>query len=236
MNKVKPMQAWVAEVSRVVRMPSWIARKGLSTHPPIPSRPSVAPASSLPEAPDGQVAGAPFGHAPDGRDAAPPPIVSLLGPPPPAAVDLTTSIALAQLADENATLRAHIAEMAATMAGLRCEVLASSEKDLVQLAMTIAGRVVGRELALDPHLVVAWAREAIERLAAKDNVVIAVARDVRDSVADDAWAAQEIEHRIQTDAQLASGIVEVRTPEGSVSTGAEARLRAVAEALGVADS
>lgn len=218
------MQAWVAEVARVVRMPSWIARKGLSTHPPIPSRPSGAPASSAPEGSDArEVAPAPL------------PVVSLLEPPPPAAVDLTTSIALAQLAEENAALRTHIAEMAATMAGLRRDVLASSEKDLVQLALTIAGRVVGRELALDPNLVVEWAREAIARLAAKDDVVIAVARDVHDSVAGESWVARGIEHRVQTDGQLASGIVEVRTPEGSVSTGADARLAAIAEALGVED-
>ena len=223
MNKGKPIQAWVAEVSRVVRMPSWIARKGLSTRPPISSRPSAAP---LPSTSD----------VPEAFDVAPAPVVSLPEPPPPAAVDLTTSIALAQLADENAALRAQIAVMAGTMAGLRREVLASSEKDLVRLALTIAERVVGRELALDPDLVVAWAREAIERLGAKDHVVIAVAGDVRDAVADDSWGAQGIEHRVHTDAQLASGIIEVRTPEGSVATGAEARLAAIAEVLGVAES
>jgi flagellar assembly protein FliH len=223
MNKGKPMQAWVSEVSRVVRMPSWIARKALSTRPPISSRPSAAPPVSSPPDP------------PEAGEVLSAPVVSLLEPPPPAAVDLTTSIALAQLADENAALRAQIAEMAATMAGLRREVLASSEKDLVRLALTIAERVVGRELALDPNLIVAWARDAIERLAAKDNVVIAVARDVRDSVADDSWGVQGIEHRVQTEAQLASGIVEVRTPEGSVATGVEARLAAIAEVLGVSD-
>jgi hypothetical protein len=222
MNKPKPgplvIETWVPEVSRVARMPSWIARKSLSTRPPIPSvaPPSVPPAS-------------------EPRDATSPAIVSMPEPPPPAAVDLTTSIALAQLADENAALRTQITEMAATMAGLRRDVLAASEDDLVRLALTVAGRVVGRELTVDPSLVVEWARDAVEALAAKDGVVIAVARDVRDAVSADAWNAIGVEHRVQTDPQLAPGILEVRTPEGTVATGKGPRLAAIAEALGVVD-
>jgi hypothetical protein len=222
MNKANPIQAWVAEVSRVARMPSWIARKGMSTRPPIPSASSLAGPSTAP--------------ALETRESAQAAVLSIPEPPPPAAVDLTTSIALAQLAEENAALRTQVTEMAATMAGLRREVLAASEQELVQLALTIAGRVVGRELTTDPSLVVDWAREAVEALAAKDDVVIALARDVRDSVSGDEWSALGIEHRVQADAQLASGIVEVRTTEGRVSTGADARLAAVAEALGVVAS
>ena len=223
MSKVPPMQAWVAEVSRVVRMPSWIARKGLSTRPPIPSVPPAGTASSAPV-------------GPEPRDAVSPPVDTTPEPPPPAAVDLTTSIALAQLAEENAALREQVAEMAATMARLRREVLSASEAELVELALTIARRVVGRELTTDPGLIVLWARDAVERLAAKDDVVIAVARDVRASVGADSWATLGVEHRVQTDHQLASGIIEVRAPEGTVSTGADARLCAIAEALGIAES
>jgi hypothetical protein len=220
MNKPKAgvlFDAWVPEVSRVARMPSWIARKGMSTRPPTPS---VAP-PSIP--------------ASDARDSTPPAIVSMPEPPPPAAVDLTTSIALAQLAYENAALRTQITVMAATRAGLRREVLTASEDELVRLALTIAARVVGRELEIDPGLVVTWAREAVEGLAAKDGVVIAVARDVRDAVPVDSWSAIGLEHRVQTDPQLPPGILEVRTPEGTVGTGIGPRLAALSEALGIVD-
>ena len=76
----------------------------------------------------------------------------------------------------------------------------------------------------------------MESLAAKDGVIIAVARDVRDEVPAEAWSQVGVEHRVQTDALLARGVVEVRTPEGTVATGAEARLAAVAQALGVVES
>ncbi|HXN31450.1 MAG TPA: FliH/SctL family protein [Polyangiaceae bacterium] len=223
MNKPKPgalfIQAWVgSEGSGTVRRPSWMARKGMSTRPPVPT---VAPTPSIPVAAE-----------PNEQPAA---VVSMPQPPPPAAVHIATSMALAQVSDENAALRAQIIEMAATMARLRREVLAASEGELVKLALTVAERVVGHELTTDPTLVVAWAREAVESLAAKDGVVIAVARDVRDDVPASAWSEVGVEHRVQTDALLARGVVEVRTPEGTVATGADARLAAVAQALGVGE-
>jgi hypothetical protein len=223
-KKAKPgalfIQAWaVSEASSAARRPSWIARKGMSTHPPVPS---VAPTASIP------VVVEPVDPQPQ--------TVPLPEPPPPAAVHIATAMALAQVSDENAALRAQITEMASTMARLRGEVLAASEGELVKLALTIAERVIGQELKGDPALVVTWAREAVESLAAKDGVVIAVARDVRDEVPAEAWSQVGMEHRVQTDALLARGVVEVRTPEGTVATGAEARLAAVAQALGIAES
>jgi Flagellar assembly protein FliH len=223
MNRPKPgalfIQAWASELAGVTRKPSWMARKAKSTCPPVPSAaPPPAPAGQAIESPEEL------------------PVMAPPGPPPSAAVDLSTSIALAQLAEENAALRVQITEMAATMARLRREVLTASEAELVKLSLTVAERVVGRELASDPALVVAWAREAVESLAAKDGVVIAVARDVRDSVSIDAWQEVGVEHRVKTDPQLAPGVVEVRTPEGTVATGAGARLSAIAQALGVEES
>ena len=223
MNKPKPgalfIQAWVgSEVSSSARRPSWIARR-MSSRPPVPS---VTPAPSIPPVVE------PLEQ--------PTPVFTLPEPPPPAAIEIATAIALAQVSDENAALRAQITEMAATMARLHSEVLAASEGELVKLALTIAERVVGRELETDPALVVVWAREAIESLAAKDGVVIAVARDVRDEVPAGAWSGVGVEHRVQTDALLERRAVEVRTPEGTVSTGADARLEAVARALGLGET
>jgi hypothetical protein len=217
------MQAWVKEISgvaRVERRPSWIARK-MSTHPPLPAPspvPSMVPRASI--------------HVPREDRAASTPVPQ---PPLPPSIDLTASIALAQLRDENAALRAQVAEMAGTMARLRREVLEASEGELVMLALTIAERVVARELRTDPALVAAWAREAIEKLAAKDGVVIAVAKDVRDELPDDTWNVVGAPHRVQTDGQLPPGAIEVRTPEGTVAAHAEARFAAVAHALGVVD-
>ncbi len=214
------IQAWAAEtVGGVAPRPSWLARKGLSTRPPTPS---IAPLPQLPVViePAEEVL----------------PILSLPAPPPVGVMDLMTSTALAQLADENAALRGQLTEMASTMARLRRDILAASEGDLVELAMSIAERVVGRELSTDPALVVAWAREAVEQLGGKDGVVIAVARDVRDAVPAEAWRGVGVEHRVQVDAQLGPGAIEVRTPDGTIAASASARLGAVSNALGLGES
>jgi len=118
----------------------------------------------------------------------------------------------------------------------RCVEDPASEEELVRLAVSIAERVVGRELETDPTLVVAWARDCIEQLGAKDGIVVAFAKDVREQVPAVAWADLGHEHRTFVDVQLAPGSVEVRTPEGTIAAGADARLAAVTGALGLEES
>jgi flagellar assembly protein FliH len=148
-------------------------------------------------------------------------------------VDLGLAAEVARLREENANLHAQVTASAARMARLRRDVLEASEPELVRLAVAVAERVVGRELAVDPSLVVSWARDAIQALAAKDEVVIAVARDVAQIVPAEAWAAIESQHKVQTEPLLAPGSVEVRAAEGAIAAGGPARLDAVAQALGV---
>jgi flagellar biosynthesis/type III secretory pathway protein FliH len=119
------------------------------------------------------------------------------------------------------------------MAGLRRQVLEASEGELVELALAIAERVILREVQADSSILVGMARDAIETLAAKDEVVIAVARDVPARVPAGAWDAVGVEHTVQVDPQLAPGGVEVRTPQGIIAATPEARLNAVAQALDV---
>ncbi len=213
--RVVALEGWSSNVTPAHR-PSWIFRKITPSRPPITGAPSSRPRPDVPEILN-----------------EPPAILASLHPPPPGPVEIATTMALTQLADENAALRSEVAEMAAAMARLKREVLEASESELVQLALTIAERVVGRELATDPSLAVVWACEGIQTLAAKD-VVIAVARDVAQRVPLAAWAAVDVQHREITDAQLKPGTIEIRATEGVVTTGADARLAAVAQALGVA--
>jgi flagellar assembly protein FliH len=145
------------------------------------------------------------------------------------------ALELERLREENASLQGRIADMAVTMSRLRRDVLEASEPELVQLALSIAERVVGRELAADPSLLVAWAREAVQALAAKDEVVIALARDVASQVPAKAWKGTGLEERVQIDPELGPGSIEVRVPEAVVAAGATARLTSVAQALGVSE-
>lgn len=222
------VSVWTPEVSVITRRPSWMARK-MSTRPPAPATGAPTPIPSAPSV-----------HPPPEAAAAPSPVPSI----PPASeiisitpvVDVTSSTVIAQLSDDNAALRAQVAEMGAAMARLRRQILEASEGELVQLALVIAERVVARELATDPDLVVHWARQAIDALAAKDEVVIAVAKDVAADVSPESWAKLGVPHELLQDAQLAPGVIEVRTPQGIVAVNGDARLQAVASALGTSSS
>jgi flagellar assembly protein FliH len=218
-----PLHAWGGEPSTLTRNPSWMARRAVSTRPPVPA-PSAPLAPS--ELHEHQEPGGPSGR--ELPESASPPLV-----PATAQVDLSSSIALAQLADENAALRGQVAEMASMMARLRRQVLEASEGELVKLALAVAERVVGREIATDPKLVVEWAHEAIEALAAKDEVVIAIAKDVAQATPIEAWAAVGVDHKVQVDGQLAPGSIDVHAAEGVVASSADARLGAVARSLGI---
>ena len=209
------MEGWSPDVTAGQR-PSWILRKITPSRPPITSA------------------------RPSGRRTIPPEIsseptevIASLHPPPPGPVEIATSMALTQLADENMALRLELEEMQATVGRLRREILEASEPELVKLALAIGERVVGRELATDPSLVVTWARDAVEALGAEGGVVIAVARDIARHVSAEAWGALDAPHREITDGQLPAGTLEVRGAEGIVTTGLSPRLAAVAQALGV---
>jgi flagellar biosynthesis/type III secretory pathway protein FliH len=163
-----------------------------------------------------------------------PVIVAPPEPPLPTAVELGLVAEIVRLRDENAALTAQVAAAASRLARLRRDVLEASEPELVRLAVAVAERVVGRELSLDPTLIVAWARDAIQALASKDEVVIAIARDVNGQVPAEAWAYVEVKHLVTTDPLLSPGSVEVRTSEGTIAAGGQARLDAVAQAIGAA--
>lgn len=225
------VSVWTPEVSVITRRPSWMARK-MSTRPPAPVTGAPTPIPSAPS-----VHPPPTDASPA---AAPSPVPSI----PPASeiisiapvVDVMSSTVIAQLSDDNAALRAQVAEMGAAMARLRRQILEASEGELVQLAIVIAERVVARELATDPDLVVHWARQAIDALAAKDEVVIAVAKDVASDLSPEAWAKLGVPHELLQDTQLAPGVIEVRTPQGIVAVNADARLQAMVGALGNSSS
>lgn len=57
-----------------------------------------------------------------------------------------------------------LAQTIEELGALRTEMLHKSEKQLVQLAIAIAGRVIQREITLDRELLVAMARVALDRL------------------------------------------------------------------------
>ncbi len=145
-------------------------------------------------------------------------------PPPPPYPDLR---------DENAALKARIAEIAVAQARFRSEVLRASEGELVRLACAIAERVAGRELHTDPEIVLEWAREAIEALGAKEDVIIALAPDLAQMLCATDWSSLASGPvGVETDPSLGPLQMEVRVRSAAVEAGVASRLAAVTGALG----
>jgi vacuolar-type H+-ATPase subunit E/Vma4 len=139
-----------------------------------------------------------------------------------------TAVPYPDLRDENEALCRQLATMAGNVARLRRDVLEASEGALVRLAIAIAERVARHELAIDPALVTRWAREAIETLASKEDVVIAIAPDLAAKLHPEEWeraAGRSV--RIETDASLGPSKCEVRAGASKVDASVEGRLSAV---------
>jgi flagellar assembly protein FliH len=171
------------------------------------------------------------------NDAAPvePCLVPL--PPPPLVIERLPEGALSAdeaeaLRAELAAARATIAENALQMASLRREILASSERELVQLSVAIAERIVRRELRADPELIARWAHEGLGALGEHDELCVVVSQDVAAALPDGRFR-QLIGDGValKVDLELAPGRCEVRGRHGRYDASVEARMAAILDAL-----
>lgn len=137
------------------------------------------------------------------------------------------------LSAELETLRTTVAELAATLATSRRNMLEASEGELVKLALVVAERVVGVATTADPTLIAGWARDAIATLPARDAMVVAISSDLAESVPEGTWEiATNGAHRLEVDRTLPRATCEVRAGVASVEVSAAARMAAVGEAIG----
>jgi hypothetical protein len=127
----------------------------------------------------------------------------------------------------------HAALVEAIAVGLRArrEALVAAERDLVHLALAIAGKVVGREIAADPAVLAGWAREGIAALGDQDRLTVAISPDLALRLPPDAWALELDGIAPVVDRALPPGGCEVRGSYGRVDAGLGPRLASVAEVL-----
>ncbi len=143
---------------------------------------------------------------------------------------------ISALSAEMAVLRGdlEVAKAAATEArqelvAVTEQTLGTAEIELVKLALAIAERIVGRELATSPELVVAWAREALAASTLGESLVVAVSADVASAVDPEHW--EELAPRLVADASLPPLTCELRDGKSTVVVGGGDRLDLIAEQL-----
>lgn len=109
-----------------------------------------------------------------------------------------------ELESEVALLHNELQRVTSEAESMRARVMEESEPAIVALAVAIAKRVVGREVDADPALLKAWIDEALGMLP---DAEVALSADGRAAV--------------------------VTSGDSTVEVGAEARMAAIADALGV---
>ena len=138
-----------------------------------------------------------------------------------------------ELASEVTVLRAEIAHLGEQLANARKQVLADSELEILKLVVTVATRIVGREVDAEPSLILPWIREGMTMLPGEE-VTVAIASDVAERIAADEIASEIPKaRRVVVDDSLPPGAVEVREGNGTIEVGADARVAAMSDALGL---
>lgn len=117
------------------------------------------------------------------------------------------------------------------LVGLREDLTYRTERQVVELALAMAARILHREILLDRELLLVMARIAIDRLGDATTATIklhpddeAAARGARES-----WPGGSV--TIVTDAAVRPGGCVVQTPQGEVEVGVDAQVKELATAL-----
>lgn len=118
------------------------------------------------------------------------------------------------------------------LATLRAQMIHQTERQMVQLALAVARRVVHREISLDHDLLVAMARVALDRLG--DTAHITVRLNPEDFEVTGAARAAQLHGShvtVVADARIARGGCRIESDLGVVDAGVDAQLQELAHAL-----
>ncbi len=134
------------------------------------------------------------------------------------------------------SLQQQLVTMASSAEHVRRQLLETCEADVVELAVALSERIVGRELTTDTGRIASWAKKALESLAEQRDLLVVVSQDVFDSVPRDAW--RDAEGRVfvpRVDAKLARGSCDIRSTVSRIDGSLTARMRTIVESLGVTE-
>lgn len=137
-------------------------------------------------------------------------------------------------ARRNETTLHRLTQTIEQLGGLRSELVQKTERQVVELALAIASRILKRELAVDRELLIAMARVALERLG--ENTAATIRLNPDDVAAMGTRASNLADNsviRIVADPLVSSGGCLVQSDFGLIDAGIDAQLGEISSALGV---
>jgi flagellar assembly protein FliH len=124
-------------------------------------------------------------------------------------------------------LNASIAEITS----MRSELRRGAERDVVQLALLIARRVLHRQLSVDDGALTAIARVAFERLTRSESYTVTVHPRFAAAVAAALPANQSSRVRIEPDPNCEQGTLVIHSSEGVIDASVDAQLAEINRGL-----
>jgi flagellar assembly protein FliH len=131
-----------------------------------------------------------------------------------------------------ATLR-RLAQTIEELGNLRAELLQKTERQVVELSLAIAARVLRREVTIDRELLIAMARVALDRLGENTSATIRLNPEDYAVIGAQAHLGEHDVFRVVADPLVSSGGCLVQSDFGLIDAGIDAQLGEVAAALGV---
>lgn len=110
------------------------------------------------------------------------------------------------------------------ISGLRSRIRDESEHDLVTLSLSIARRVLRREVSVDPDAIHGLVRAALDKLQARDITLIRVFPGHEDAIRRSLTAAHLPALQILSDPALSPGDVIVETSRGNLDASVDTQL------------
>jgi flagellar assembly protein FliH len=140
--------------------------------------------------------------------------------------------AAAAAQEQNAALARQLTSSLEDLTRVRAEMIRHTEKQMVQLALAVARRVVHREVSLDPSLLLAMMRAALDRLSEAARVTVRLNPADHQSAAAALAGGQGHDHvTLTADPRVPRGGCRVESDFGDIDAGVDGQIEQVARAL-----
>lgn len=114
---------------------------------------------------------------------------------------------------------------------VRNEMVRRSERQMVELALALARRIVNQELSVDRNVVLAMARSAIDRLVESARVTVRLHPQDYEATTHERTAPGRPNVTVTPDPQIAQGACRVESDMGVLEAGVDAQIQEFGRAL-----
>lgn len=133
---------------------------------------------------------------------------------------------------QNEALLQRLTETLVELRQTRGEMIRQTERQMVELTLAVARRVLHREVSLDPELLVAMIRVALDRLGEAGQVTIRLHPAEFEAVSAARAGALAGDHvTVVADARVGRGGCRVESDYGSVDAGVDAQIQEIGRVL-----